>query len=814
MAEIISSKIDAETKLPVYLMRFDPANIPTNLLDDLVTTGRTTAPSPGEKQTGYQIEVYNPYVQTAGRTSIYSTPFAISKQIYNKLSADAFAYFGNNRAAINTSSISGNTYDQQGNPTTMRQAGHNISDKTAACRGGLDNFGNNFSYSSTIAAGCVVKSKDSNGNEVITPLSLDVTGGWYDAGDQGKYVVNGGVALWTLQNLIERLQKRADLTAAGTTKDALVSRVQNLMQQAKYEMDFFLKMQAPTGTWATIPKGYQGAKKSTTAGNAYGYYQTDYTGTTEKADTAAGDIAFKGGNLPRLAIKLALTQEDVSGMVFHAVHDANWTNIPTLPSNDNEARLLAYPTSAATLNFAAVAAQCARIWNWAKRPTGTLIPDTYSSTCLNAATLAWNAAKARHVDASGKLLGKDVFRYEYSNDDWSAVDSSGKNVSALKNGFALPPQFPGGGAYGDYRLKDEFYWAGMELYLARAQTATDTLAQDYLKFIQTEINSDSDKASGTWGKCSFRKVNAVGAYVNATGTVVAQKSSGLEVLDKDFPVGCYEWVNGFDWQNVAALGTLSALTADTARFPGAQNFVTSETPASTSSSKIVIKDAANATLVSYTQSPRWNLIQAATRLKSQTNGQSFAFAKEASGTPRETRYEWGSNGSVLNRAVILAVAADVTGDKSFADSAALSMDYILGRNANNVSYVTGYGSNAVRYPHHRHWAKLANPAYPQAQDGALVGGPNSRDIEAIFANSVHSAPGTIDANKDADNFYFINTVAAGCFNNINGTASVEVFNEQKCFADTHKSFATSEVAINWNAPLTWMTQYLYDYAQQ
>ena len=36
----------------------------------------------------------------------------------------------------------------------------------------------------------------------------DVTGGWYDAGDQGKYVVNGGIALWTLLDLYEREKAR------------------------------------------------------------------------------------------------------------------------------------------------------------------------------------------------------------------------------------------------------------------------------------------------------------------------------------------------------------------------------------------------------------------------------------------------------------------------------------------------------------------------------------------------------------------------------------------------------------------------------
>jgi hypothetical protein len=35
-------------------------------------------------------------------------------------------------------------------------------------------------------------------------FSLRRAGDWYDAGDHGKYVVNGGIALWTMLNQYER----------------------------------------------------------------------------------------------------------------------------------------------------------------------------------------------------------------------------------------------------------------------------------------------------------------------------------------------------------------------------------------------------------------------------------------------------------------------------------------------------------------------------------------------------------------------------------------------------------------------------------
>ncbi|MCO6728947.1 glycoside hydrolase family 9 protein, partial [Streptomyces sp. CHA16] len=53
---------------------------------------------------------------------------------------------------------------------------------------------------------------------------LDATGGWYDAGDHGKYVVNGGVSTWTLLDLHERLAAFGDATAFADGHLALPER--------------------------------------------------------------------------------------------------------------------------------------------------------------------------------------------------------------------------------------------------------------------------------------------------------------------------------------------------------------------------------------------------------------------------------------------------------------------------------------------------------------------------------------------------------------------------------------------------------------
>ena len=81
--------------------------------------------------------------------------------------------------------------------------------------------------------------------------TLDVTGGWYDAGDQGKYVVNGGIALWTLLDLYEREQARGRPSPFADGRRALPEAgngVDDLLDEARWEMEFMLAMQVPDGT--------------------------------------------------------------------------------------------------------------------------------------------------------------------------------------------------------------------------------------------------------------------------------------------------------------------------------------------------------------------------------------------------------------------------------------------------------------------------------------------------------------------------------------------------------------------------------------
>ena len=181
--------------------------------------------------------------------------------------------------------------------------------------------------------------------------TLDASGGWYDAGDQGKYVVNGGISVWTLVNAWERasvLKRPRAMKALGDRSLALPEQangVPDILDEARFELTFLLAMQVPDGKTLQVPVGKQ----------------TPVDG------------------------KLALTAIDASGMAHQKIADRYWTAVPTAPADDEQTRYLYYPTTGATLNLAAVMAQAARVWK--------KIDPAFSARCLDAARRAFAAAQ-------------------------------------------------------------------------------------------------------------------------------------------------------------------------------------------------------------------------------------------------------------------------------------------------------------------------------------------------------------------------------------------------------------------------------------
>jgi endoglucanase len=135
-----------------------------------------------------------------------------------------------------------------------------------------------------------------------------------------------------------------------------------------------------------------------------------------------------------------------------------------------------------------------------------------------------------------------------------------------------------------------------------------------------------------------------------------------------------------------------------------------------------------------------------------------------------TDYPWGSNSTILNRAVVLGVAWQIDRKPAYRNAVVASLDYILGRNPLDRSYVTGFGTRPMQHPHHRFWAAQADPRYPAPPAGVVSGGPNS---------AAANAPGPMQ----------------GCA-------------PQTCWIDDYRAFTVNEVAINWNAPLVWTAAFL------
>ncbi|GAA3666125.1 endoglucanase [Lentzea atacamensis] len=134
-------------------------------------------------------------------------------------------------------------------------------------------------------------------------------------------------------------------------------------------------------------------------------------------------------------------------------------------------------------------------------------------------------------------------------------------------------------------------------------------------------------------------------------------------------------------------------------------------------------------------------------------------------------YVWGSTSSTANAAMIMALAHEITHHPKYRDAVLESFDHLLGRNAVNRSFVTGYGERDVRNQHHRHWAHQLDPKLPNPPAGALAGGPNTGLQDPVAQQNLR-----------------------GC-------------KPAKCHIDDIGSWSTNEVAINWNSALAWVAAY-------
>ena len=340
-----------------------------------------------------------------------SHPFSIGGRRYGALKADALGFFYQNRAGVPIEA----RFVQR--PDLARPAGH-VSDK-ATCFNKADQRGQ-------VWAGC--------------DYSLDPRHGWYDAGDHGKYVVNGGISVWTLLNAYERaavLGKASTLAAFADGKGKIpenANGVSDLLDEARWEIEFLLAMQVPQGKTLDLPVGPQ-------------------------------KVGPQG--------RLVLTPLDASGMAHQRLADERWTALPTAPAEDREIRYLYHPTTASTLNLAATAAQAARIWK--------SIDPAFSARCLEVARSAFAAARRNpEVYALGAFTGSGGYGDGNLEDEfyWAAAELyATTGAPEYETALRASPLFLSGPSTGGAKPTGDISWGSV----GALGTITLALAPNSLK---------------------------------------------------------------------------------------------------------------------------------------------------------------------------------------------------------------------------------------------------------------------------------------------------------------------------------------------
>lgn len=127
---------------------------------------------------------------------------------------------------------------------------------------------------------------------------------------------------------------------------------------------------------------------------------------------------------------------------------------------------------------------------------------------------------------------------------------------------------------------------------------------------------------------------------------------------------------------------------------------------------------------------------------------------------------WGSNSVAANQGILLIRAYLLTAKKKYLDGALTNLDYLLGRNATGYCFVTGLGSKPTLHPHHR---PSEADGITEPVPGLLAGGPN---------------PGRQD----------------GC--------SYPFTEPETAYLDSVCSYASNEIAINWQAPMVYLANAL------
>ena len=138
-----------------------------------------------------------------------------------------------------------------------------------------------------------------------------------------------------------------------------------------------------------------------------------------------------------------------------------------------------------------------------------------------------------------------------------------------------------------------------------------------------------------------------------------------------------------------------------------------------------------------------------------------SFQTPCGNSPRD--FGWGCLAETFGaNGLTLCLAHRLTGDKKYLSAAQQNADYVLGRNATGYCYITGFGTKSPMHPHHRiSEADGIDAPFP----GLVAGGPNPGQQDIAEVKTYPS--------KQPDESYI----------------------------DVMQSYASNEIAINWNASI-------------
>lgn len=364
-------------------------------------------------------------------------------------------------------------------------------------------------------------------------------------------------------------------------------------------------------------------------------------------------------------------------------------------------------------------------------------PVTYTATLNYAAAMAQYARLAKEWDSDAttylanaeKAYKAAKAAYKPFSNDWGT-----DQYADLESLYAPIKQNKGGGPYGDTDVEDEFYWAACELYISTGDASYKTDLMGYENALGVDTALYGGENNGTCSSFTWGTLSSLGTFslcVNA--------------------------------DDMLAKGLLTAEEVDTIEknVKQAADFFIEKEDESDFGIPYVGHDyeAQVWTVADYEAGNGDNGVVS----KTLTNG-----------------YEWGSNSMVMNNAITMAIAYDIDKEAKYINGVSTAMDYILGRNVIEQSYITGYGEHALQYPHHRWWSgQLNSTDFPYAPDGVLSGGPNSEMQDPMIQGAGYKAGALAP---------------------------------MACYLDNVEAWSVNECTINWNSPLVWIASFLEDEA--